>query len=293
MSDAENRPDQGPDQGLAQGLAQGLDGTPGPGHRLPELVEIMRRLLAPDGCPWDREQTLDSLKPFLIEETHEVLEAIEQGSPAEHCEELGDLLMQIVFQAALRQGEGAFDIDDVIAGITDKLVRRHPHVFAGASADTSDQVLAQWQEIKAQEKRDAGRAPERLLAGVPRSLPALSRAQALADRAARVGFDAPGAGPYWDKLREEAGELEQAASQGDQAGVEDEVGDLLFTIVNLARKLGCDAETALRRANQRFSERFALIEDRLRERGATPKDASLEELDALWEQAKRDGDSTA
>lgn len=259
------------------------------GARMAELVEVMRRLLAPGGCPWDREQTLKTLEPYLLEETYEVLEALAGGSPAEHCEELGDLLLQVVFHAALRQAEGAFDIDDVIAGIVAKLIRRHPHVFGDASAETAAEVHAQWDAIKAREKRDrdeAGEVPG-TLAGVPRALPALARAQKLAERASRVGFDAAGAGPYWDKLREEVGELERAASAGDAAAVEAEIGDVLFTVVNLARKLDCDAEGALRAANRRFADRFAHIEDRLRHEGRTPDQASMEEMDALWQEAKR------
>jgi MazG family protein len=254
-----------------------------PGQSLSELVEVMDRLLAPDGCPWDREQTLDSLRPFLLEETHEVLDAIERGTPADHCEELGDLLMQIVFQAALRRTEGAFDIDDVVRGIAGKLVRRHPHVFGDASAETADEVLAQWSKIKEAEK---GPSAASVLEGVPVSLPALARAQQLGSRAGDVGFDWPAIDGTRNKVTEEVGELDGAIASGDRSRIESEVGDLLFAVVNLSRKLKVDAESALRGANQRFEARFHFIEDRLREQGRGPRDADLKELDALWDQAK-------
>lgn len=278
MSHEENRP----------GPGERLPGERLPGERLIDLVDIMRRLLSPDGCPWDREQSLSSLRPYLLEETYEVLEAMEHGSAADHCEELGDLLLQIVFQSALRQAEGVFGIDEVIAGIADKLIRRHPHVFGSTSAETPAEVHAQWNAIKAEEKRQARPdRPDSVLAGVPLALPALARAQKLGERAARVGFDAGDAGPYWHKLREEVAELEEAAAARDGASMEAELGDVLFTVVNLARKLGCDAESALRGANQRFATRFGYVEDRLRERGSSAEAATLEEMDALWQEAKR------
>jgi MazG family protein len=272
------------------------DGRDGPrrGASLAELCDIMRRLLAPDGCPWDREQTLTSLRPYLIEEAFEVLEAVETGTPAEHCEELGDLLMNIVFHSALREQEGAFTIDDVVRGISDKLVRRHPHVFGGSQADTPDEVILQWEEIKRREKsekrategEEAGAAPARTLAGVPLALPALARAQQVSDRVARVGFDWPDVEGCRDKVGEELGELDRAVASGDRAAIEHELGDLLFAAVSLARKLGVDAEGALRACTRRFSGRFAYIEDRLRERGRTPAESNLAEMDALWDAAK-------
>jgi MazG family protein len=260
-----------------------------PGESLADLVAIMHRLLAPGGCPWDREQTLESLRPYLVEETFVVLEALEAGTPAQHCEELGDLLMQIVFQSALREGDGAFTIDDVVSGIADKLVRRHPHVFADATAESADEVLVQWEEIKRREKAanaEAGAPPPRTLAGVPLSLPALSRAHQVSAKAARVGFDWPDAQGCRDKLTEELGEIDRAMASGDRAAVEHEIGDLLFAAVSLARKLGIDAEGALRACTRRFSDRFAFIEDRLRERGKAPAESTLDEMDALWNQAK-------
>jgi MazG family protein len=260
-----------------------------PGASLADLVAIMHRLLAPGGCPWDREQTLESLRPYLVEETFEVLEALETGTAAQHCEELGDLLMQIVFQSALREAEGAFTIDDVTRGIADKLVRRHPHVFADAHAETPDEVLIQWEEIKRREKAaraEAGAAPPRILAGVPLSLPALSRAHQVSAKAARVGFDWPDVQGCRDKVAEELGEIDRAIASGDRAAIEHEIGDLLFAAVSLARKLGIDAEAALRACTRRFADRFAFIEDRLRERGLAPAESTLEEMDALWNEAK-------
>jgi MazG family protein len=266
-----------------------------PGSSLSRLVAIMDRLLAPDGCPWDREQTLTSLRPFLLEETYEVLDALDRGSPADHCEELGDLLMQIVFQSALRRAEGAFAIDDVVAGISDKLVRRHPHVFADAAGvETSAQVLAQWDQIKAEEKaekakKSAARAggPASILDGVPRALPALARAQQLGSKAGKVGFDWEGHEGSLSKVREEVEEIAEAAAAKDAAAAHHELGDLLFAVVNLARKLGVDAETALHDASGRFSRRFGFIEDRLREGGRSPAESDLAEMDRLWDDAKR------
>jgi len=243
----------------------------------------MRRLLAPDGCPWDREQTLVTLKPFLLEETYEVLDALEHGSPADHCEELGDLLMQIVFQAELRTGEGAFTIDDVVKAIADKLVRRHPHVFGEVKLDTAGQVLDQWAKLKEKEK------PRRTLDGVPRALPALLRAQRLSERAAQVGFDWPDVAGARAKVDEELGEIDRARVAGVRDELEHEIGDLLFAAVSLARKLEVDPETALRKTVDRFQRRFEYIEDRLSERGKKPRDSDLAEMDALWDEAKRDG----
>lgn len=258
----------------------------------------MDRLLAPDGCPWDREQTLASLRPFLIEETYEVLDAMTRDHAPDHCEELGDLLMQVVFQAALRARAGQFDIDDVVTGICDKLIRRHPHVFGDASHDstgalTSEQVLAQWDQIKAAEKAkaatpDAG-AP-RVLAGLP-SGPALLRAQKMSKKASKVGFDWPSWQGSVTKIREEVQEVEEIAATGSPAQRHHEIGDLLFAVVNLARKLEVDAEVALMDACQRFSNRFEYIEDRLAAAQRHPGDASLEEMDVLWEQAKREAAS--
>lgn len=259
------------------------------GHSLPTLVQVMRRLLAPDGCPWDREQTLSTLIPYLIEESYEVIDAIETGTPADHCEELGDLLLQIVFQAALREAEGQFGIDDVVRGIADKLVRRHPHVFADAEAEDAEAVVDQWERIKAEEKRARGTqadGPARLLDKVPAAMGALPQAHKISARVAKVGFDWEDTAGCSAKVREELGEVEHAAASGDQAAVEAEIGDLLFAVVSLARKHGCDPEHALRQTNRRFRRRFGYVEDRLRERGRTPRESDLAEMDALWDQAK-------
>jgi MazG family protein len=267
----------------------------GPGDRgqnFPELIDVMRRLLGPDGCPWDRKQTLDSLKPYLLEEAYEVLDAIDHGTPEQHCDELGDLLMQIAFHCEIRRAEGAFVADDAIRAIVDKLIRRHPHVFGDASADTPDKVTAQWSRIKEEERKQrSGDAPvpARTLAGVPAAMPALSRAQQLTARAAQVGFDWPDAASCREKVSEETEELDRAIAEGDADAIRDELGDLLFAVVNLARKLGCDAEDCLRGTNRRFVDRFEYIEDRLAQRGLGPRQASLEEMDGLWNEAKRRG----
>jgi MazG family protein len=245
-----------------------------------DLCQVMARLLAPDGCPWDREQTLDSLKPFLLEETYELLEALESGDARAHCEELGDVLFQIAFQAALREAEGAFSFDDVARGIADKLRRRHPHVFGDKKLETSQQVLEQWGELKDQEKA------RRTLDGVPRAMPALARAQKLTERASAVGFDWPDAAGPRDKVDEEVRELDAALKAGDPAAQRAELGDLLFAVVNLARKIGVDAETALRETSDRFHRRFEIVEDGLRRRGRTPRESTLDEMDALWREAK-------
>jgi MazG family protein len=261
--------------------------SPAPSESFARLVSIMDRLLAPDGCPWDREQTLDTLRPFLVEETYEVLDALERGDVPGHCEELGDLMMQIVFHAAIRRGEGAFTIDDVCNSISDKLVRRHPHVFGDAEVRDAAHVLVQWDKIKEAEKAAAGTTPERTLDGVPVGLPALARAQKLGSKAGKVGFDWGGWQGSLAKVREEVGEIEEAAARDDKAHAHHELGDLLFAVVNLARKLDVDAEQALRDASAKFARRFAFIEDRLAERGKVPKDSNLDEMDALWNDAKR------
>jgi MazG family protein len=261
------------------------------GASLTRLVDIMDRLLGPSGCPWDREQTLDTLRPFLVEETYEVLDALSHGDVSGHREELGDLLMQIVFHAALRAAEGAFDIDAVIAGISDKLVRRHPHVFGDViGVATSEQVLAQWDEIKRAEKSarspEGSRGPERILSGVPTG-PALARAQRIGSKAGKVGFDWPGWEGSFAKVEEEVREVAEAIRGEAPAAIHHEIGDLLLAVVNVARKVGVDAENALIDASTRFQRRFEAIEDALTERGKTPQTSTLEEMDALWNEAKQ------
>ena len=255
------------------------------GATLPRLVEIMDRLLAPDGCPWDREQTLESLRPFLVEETYEVLDALARKDVPGHCEELGDLMMQIVFQSAIRRGEGAFAIDDVIASISDKLVSRHPHVFGDtAGVDTPEKVLAQWDELKKKEKGQKGES-KRVLEGIPPG-PALQHAQKIGQRCGKVGFDWPGWEGSFAKVEEEVREVREAIDANDAKEIHAELGDLLLACVNLARKVGVDAENALLDATRRFQQRFEIVEDRLAERGKSPSQSTLEEMDALWNDAK-------
>jgi tetrapyrrole methylase family protein / MazG family protein len=253
------------------------------GEKLPQLVDIMRRLLAPGGCPWDREQTLETLRPFVIEEAHEVVDAIDRGDLANLREELGDLLLQIVFQSELvaQQHGAAFGIDDVIVAISEKMVRRHPHVFGDERADDSAAVLTRWEQLKAKEKLGRG-----VLDGVPRAMPALLRAQRVGEKAAHLGLDWPdGEGPR-QKLDEELGELDEAIASGDRAAIEGELGDVLFSVVSVARKQGIDPEAALRGTLDRFSSRVARIEGTLRERELDPRALSAAELDQLWKEAK-------
>lgn len=253
------------------------------GEKLPRLVDIMRRLLAPDGCPWDREQTLETLRPFVIEEAHEVVDAIDRKDLGNLREELGDLLLQIVFQSVLvEQKHGAaFGIDDVIVGISDKMVRRHPHVFGDERADDSRAVLERWEQLKAKEK--AGRG---VLDGVPRAMPALLRAQRVGEKAAHLGLDWPDAQGPRDKLDEELGELDEAIGSGDKDAVESELGDVLFSLVSVARKQGVDPEAALRRTIDTFTARTVKVEDALRERAIDPRTLSASELDTFWKEAK-------
>lgn len=262
------------------------------GRTFPRLVELMQRLLAPDGCPWDREQSFASLRRYVLEEACEVIDAIDGGDRKELCGELGDLLLQVVFQAELARAEGAFGPDDVVAAICEKLVRRHPHVFADESAENADEVLQNWERIKAAERARQGK-DRGVLGGVPRSLPALTRAQRVGEKVARVGFDWPDARGSRAKVEEELGELDRALASGDPAAVEEELGDVLFALGNLARHAGVDAEGALRRTIDKFTRRFDHVERRVIERhGGWPSTASgdtltLEELDGYWDEAKR------
>ncbi|MCU0659898.1 MAG: nucleoside triphosphate pyrophosphohydrolase, partial [Polyangiaceae bacterium] len=262
------------------------------GQSFPRLVELMQRLLAPDGCPWDREQTLESLRRYAIEEAHEVVDAIDSGNRDELRSELGDLIFQVVFQSELARNEGSFGPDDVIKAIIDKIVRRHPHVFGdgSVSVDSSSQVLANWEQIKAREKGNQG-----LLASVPRGMPALVRAQRIGEKVERVGFDWPDAVGSRRKVGEELGELDEAIAQGDVQAIEEELGDTLFALVNLARHVNVDAEAALRKTIQKFTDRFAHVERRVKEaHGGWPqgqegpgRGVTLEEMDGYWEEAKR------
>jgi MazG family protein len=252
----------------------------------------MERLRGPGGCPWDREQTLESLRRYLIEETYEVLEAIERRDWQHLPEELGDLQLQIVFQSQIAREEGHFTIDDVLERINDKLMRRHPHVFGAESLDTAGEVVHRWEEIKEKEKRSAdpaaeGSAPQALLDTVPRAQPALVEAEQLSKRAAKAGFEWAKPEDVADKIQEEARELLLASESRDADHIEDEVGDLLFMLVNLARRLNVSPELALKRANRKFRHRFGFVEERLRERGKSPAGSSLAEMEELWQQAKR------
>ena len=259
------------------------------GTTVARLVGVMRRLLAPDGCPWDREQTFETLRKYTLEEACEVIDAIDAGDRTLLREELGDLLLQIVFQAELARREGSFGLDDVVAGIVDKLVHRHPHVFGHMTAKDADEVLRNWEKLKAKEKGERG-----ILGGVPRSMPALTRAQRIGEKVARVGFDWEDARGSRAKVAEEMGELDRAIASGDAAAVEEELGDALFALVNLARHVKVDAEGALRRTIDKFTKRFAHVEKRVREEhggwgeaGGGEQHLPLEVLDRYWEEAKR------
>lgn len=253
--------------------------------RFTELVEIMARLRGQNGCPWDRQQTHESLKPYLVEEAYEVLEAIDEEEPAKLCEELGDLTLQVVFHAQLAEEAGAFTIADVLAAICEKLKRRHPHVFGDVVAETAQEVLFNWEQIKQTERRRfQGKAS--LLDGVPRELPALLRAHRLQEKASRVGFDWSEAREVLQKVEEEMSELRAAMDGQAPERVEAELGDLLFALVNLGRFLAVNPEEALRKTIARFIRRFQYIEEALARRGQTPGKVTLQEMDALWEQAK-------
>ncbi len=282
-----------------------------PGRDVGRLVEIMAELRTPvTGCPWDLEQTFESIIPYTIEETHEVADAIERRDFVDLKEELGDLLLQVVYHAQLAQEAGHFDFGDVVHGITRKMIRRHPHVFGDGVAPSADEAKASWERIKQEEK--AERLAERLaaessadgepsaeaktaglLASVPMALPALSRALKLQDKAASVGFDWPSLAPVFEKVREEIGELEEAVqapagsdTEQRRRRIADELGDLLFVLANVARHLDIDAETALRGTNAKFVRRFGAIEARLAEAGRTPAESDLAEMDRLWNEAK-------
>jgi MazG family protein len=248
------------------------------------LRGIVARLRAPGGCPWDQEQTHSSLRGALVEECYEVIEAIENSDDANLREELGDLLLHVVMHAQMAEERGAFVLEDIAAEVCEKMIRRHPHVFGESKAENAAEVLRQWEQIKKKEK--GGGEEAGLLDGLTKGLPSLLRAQNAQKKAARVGFDWPETGPVFDKLAEELEEFREAVAAGDVPGIEAELGDLLFTVVNLARKSGVDAETSLAGATERFIERFRFIEHSLRAEGRRVEDTSMEELDRLWELAK-------
>jgi ATP diphosphatase len=291
------------------------------GERFERAVAIMERLRAPGGCPWDREQTFDSIKPYTLEETYEVLEAIDNRDWDELPGELGDLLLQVLFYSEMAKEQGTFSIDDVLDRLSGKLVDRHPHVFGDTKTDTSTEVKRNWEALKVEERKrrfgataDAGgpatKTAPSILAGISSSMPAMLEAHKLSSRAAQVGFDWPDVEGLFDKLSEETGELRQhlqefpapgprpegrgVAGSGRQtipedlrARLEDEVGDLFFVLVNIARYLSLDPESALRKTNRKFRHRFQWMEQRLHERGANPESVSMDELESLWRQAKQ------
>jgi MazG family protein len=296
---------------------------PSTGERFERAVSIMAQLRGPGGCPWDREQTFDTIKPYTLEEAYEVIEAIDARDWPELTGELGDLLLQVLFYSQMAAEERRFSIDDVLDRLSNKLIDRHPHVFGDVKTDTSGEVLRNWQALKAEEKKKRQVVegtggtpakdghPESVLHGISSAMPSLMAAYKISSRAAQVGFDWPDVEALFDKLREETEELRKnleeypepgprpvAASstvsargmkvgEGLQARLEDEVGDLLFVLVNLARYLAVDPESALRKTNRKFRRRFEYLEDKLREQGRKPSDASLDEMELLWQQSKQ------
>ena len=261
--------------------------TPGAGREFQTLVDIMARLRGPGGCPWDHEHTLESLRGFVLEETYEVLDAIDRGDHAALCGEIGDLLFEGVVLAQIEADERRFTVADSLRAVSTKLVRRHPHVFGteARTVRTPGQVVEQWEQIKAREQKDAGERRS-LLKGVPKSMPALLRAHEIGMRVAAVGFDWAKTEHVVDKIEEEVAELRAAVSGEGRERAEEEMGDLLFSIAQLARKLGIEPESALRKANEKFSARFEQVEHGLEERGGAVHDATLEEMEAEWQRVK-------
>ncbi len=255
------------------------------------LVSIVKRLRAPGGCPWDREQTNKSILTCLLDEAYEFFEAVDENDPDKMREELGDLLLQVVLHAQIasesESGSGAFDIDDVARDIGDKLIRRHPHVFGDASADSSAEVIRNWERIKKSEYGEERR--KYMTDDIPEALPALFRAEKTQRRVSQVGFDWSETAPVLDKVEEEFGEFREALQSGDAADAEEELGDILFALVNVGRHAKISAENALRMATRKFERRFRYVEDRFRELGKDMKAATLEEMDAYWEESKARG----
>ncbi|MEX2261777.1 MAG: nucleoside triphosphate pyrophosphohydrolase [Bryobacteraceae bacterium] len=260
------------------------------GEKFQRLVELMARLRAPDGCPWDREQTFETIKPFLLEETYEAMDAIDREDWPELAGELGDLLLQVVFFSQMAAERDLFRVEDALDAINGKLIRRHPHVFGAETAETEGDVRRIWGRVKAEEKKRKGEAETALLESVPRNLPALVEAQQIAARAAGIGFDWQNVEQVVEKLHEELGELEEARHTRGQEQIKDEIGDLLFVIVNIARFLNVDPEQALRKTNAKFRKRFGYMERQLAERGRaldkTVNAAPMEEMEELWREAK-------
>jgi tetrapyrrole methylase family protein/MazG family protein len=252
-----------------------------------DLLAVMARLRGKDGCPWDAEQTLESLKTFLVEECYEVIDSLDSGDTAHHLEELGDLLLQIVFQAQIRSEKKEFEFKDIAEAIRAKLVRRHPHVFGDVQVSGTGDVLRNWDAIKAREKAKQSETPRSALDGVPRSMPALQRAQQIQSRAARVGFDWPDIRGVLAKVEEELAEVKAAMEEGNENRIRDEIGDLLFAVVNLARFQKLHAEQAMHEAIAKFVRRFQALENEIRAMGRKPTELSAVELDAIWEAVKR------
>jgi tetrapyrrole methylase family protein / MazG family protein len=255
-----------------------------------KLIDLMDILRSPEGCPWDREQTRETLKPMLIEEAYEVLEALDKEDSDELCEELGDLLFQVVFHARIAKEKGEFDAHEVCRRVYEKMVGRHPHVFGDASYEDAGELLKHWEDIKAAEKKSAGRVSNRksLLEGIPPGLPGIYTAYQIASKASRVGFDWPDIQGIRDKILEEFAELEAAVAAQDFDRVKEEVGDLLFAALNVARHLKIDPETALNRANGKFSKRFQLMEKHFSSQGRPLKNVDLEEMERVWQDVKND-----
>ena len=247
------------------------------GDSLSQLIEIVEKLRAPGGCPWDRDQTQASLLPYFLEEIYEVIESVEEGNMELLKEELGDILLHVVFQASIGKENEDFTLQDSLNYVNEKLVRRHPHVFADAKAEDPFHAKQNWEEAKHDEKKRESR-----LDGVPGTLPALTRSQRLQEKASYAGFDWKKVEQVWEKVHEEIGELKEAEEKGVAQQIEEEIGDTLFSIVNLSRFLGISAETALRKTNRKFTARFSLVEEELKKRGKTVEDSSLEEMDEIW-----------
>ena len=256
------------------------------GEHFEKLVEIMATLRGPNGCPWDKEQTYKDINPYLMEETHEVLEAVDRGDFTDLKEELGDLLVQILFLSQLAKEEDRFDVGDVIDKVAEKLIRRHPHVFGTEKADTSREVLVNWEKIKQEENEKKEKKRDSILAGIPKSVPALLQAFRIGEKTHRVGFDWPELEGILKKIEEEIGELKEAITSQNEAAIEHEYGDLLFTLANVGRFLKSDPETALRKASDRFTARFKSIEKKAREQNKKLQSLSAEEWDQMWEEAK-------
>lgn len=253
-----------------------------------KLLELMETLRGPNGCPWDLEQTRETLKPMLIEEAYEVLEALDGSDPDLLCEELGDLLFQIVFHSQIGKERGEFDAQKVCRRVYEKMVHRHPHVFGEAVIDSSEELLRNWEDLKKAEKERTGRKCEKqsLLDGLPKDLPTIYRTFRLTEKAARVGFDWPALEGIRDKILEEFTELQEAIASGSEAAIKEEVGDLVFAALNVARYLEVDPETALRNANDKFTRRFQAMEKSFQQQGRPLKDVSIEEMETVWQNQK-------